>query len=80
MYQGVSKSLVPERPRFPRQSICSSLKFTGGATGQLYSGWRQKLIRIMGHVEAYIDFGEDEGIEADTIANALHQVRLTRAG
>lgn len=44
-------------------------------TGQLYSSWRTKLIRVMGHVEAYLDFGEDEGIEADTITNAVKEVR-----
>lgn len=34
---------------------------------KLYQNWRQKLIRCVAHVEAYIDFAEDENIESDTL-------------
>ena len=40
----------------------------------MYKKWRHDLIRVMGHVEAYLDFGDDEGIEADTITHAVTNV------
>jgi hypothetical protein len=33
----------------------------------LYDGWRLEILRIMAHIEAFIDFGDDEGIEDDVM-------------
>ena len=47
---------------------------TAGASGAIYSAWRRELIHIVAHVEAFLDFGEDEGIEAEVLQNALTKV------
>lgn len=38
-----------------------------GFLSKLYEQWRQKLIRCLAHIEAYIDFAEDQDIESDTL-------------
>lgn len=38
-----------------------------GSLSKLYAQWRRKLIRCLAHVEAYIDFAEDQNIESDTL-------------
>lgn len=39
-----------------------------GDLGKLYEGWRTRAIRLLAHVEAVIDFGEEEHLDADTFA------------
>lgn len=49
-----------------------------GSISKLYEQWRQKIIRCVAHVEAFIDFAEDQDIESDTlqtIENELHSLR-----
>lgn len=46
----------------------------GGASSAVFARWRSTLLKSMAHVEAYIDFGEDEGIEDDAFTNALVEV------
>ncbi|XP_058807558.1 tRNA modification GTPase GTPBP3, mitochondrial isoform X2 [Phymastichus coffea] len=36
-----------------------------GNLSSLYSSWRAKLLKSLAHIEAYIDFGEEENIETD---------------
>lgn len=43
-----------------------------GSLSKLYSHWRSKILKLIAHVEAYIDFGEDEDIEPDTLVK-VHQ-------
>lgn len=38
-----------------------------GHLSRLYQGWRTKLIRNIAHIEAFIDFSEDENIESDIL-------------
>lgn len=38
-----------------------------GTISQLYNDWRHRLLRIIAHLEAYIDFSEDENIEVDVL-------------
>lgn len=38
-----------------------------GSLSRLYDKWRKRLIRCAAHLEAYIDFAEEENIEADVI-------------
>ncbi|KAJ8374691.1 hypothetical protein SKAU_G00052710 [Synaphobranchus kaupii] len=47
-----------------------ALRQMAGDLGQLYHGWSQRLIRCLAHVEAYIDFSEDELIE-DGVLNQV---------
>lgn len=45
-----------------------------GALSKLYAEWRQKLLRAVACFEAYIDFAEDENIEAETIDHVQNDV------
>ncbi|CAH1407218.1 unnamed protein product [Nezara viridula] len=40
-----------------------------GALYSLYNGWSDKLIKSLAHLEAYIDFDEDQDIDKDVIEN-----------
>lgn len=40
-----------------------ALRQMEGDLGRLYNSWRAELLRLVAHVEAVIDFGEDENIE-----------------
>lgn len=48
-------------------------------TTELYDRWRAEILRAMAHVEAYIDFGEDEGLEDEVMQQAVAQVTGLRA-
>jgi tRNA U34 5-carboxymethylaminomethyl modifying GTPase MnmE/TrmE len=41
----------------------------------LLQGWRQALLGTVAHVEAFIDFSEDENIEEDTFQGAVRKVK-----
>lgn len=43
---------------------------------KLYEQWRRGLIRCLAHVEAYIDFAEDENIESDTLTSVEKELNL----
>ncbi|KAI1891805.1 hypothetical protein AGOR_G00147530 [Albula goreensis] len=47
-----------------------ALRQMAGDLGQLYHDWSQRLIRCLAHVEAFIDFSEDELIE-DGVLNQV---------
>ncbi|KAJ8278645.1 hypothetical protein COCON_G00057110 [Conger conger] len=47
-----------------------ALRQMAGDLGRLYLDWSQRLIRCLAHVEAYIDFSEDELIE-DGVLNQV---------
>eukprot|EP00038_Savillea_parva_P014383 m.215544 g.215544 ORF g.215544 m.215544 type:complete len:547 (+) comp27938_c0_seq1:315-1955(+) len=56
-----------------------AMKYVSAETVALYDGWCADLLNIMAHIEAFIDFGEDEGIEDDVMQNAFHRLRTLRA-
>lgn len=45
----------------------------------MYTQWRQKLIRCLAHVEAYIDFAEDQNIESDTLTTIEKELESLRS-
>lgn len=45
-----------------------------GTLGQRYAAWREILLRAVSSFEAYIDFAEDENIEAETIDHLQNDV------
>lgn len=45
-----------------------------GHLSNLYHGWKNKLIRNIAHVEAYIDFSEDENIEDNILQIAQKEL------
>jgi len=51
-----------------------ALRQLGGNLGALYESWRQELLRSLAHIEAYIDFPDEElppGLVGETRANLL---------
>ncbi|EKX43676.1 hypothetical protein GUITHDRAFT_50679, partial [Guillardia theta CCMP2712] len=42
----------------------------GGEVSRMYNGWREELVACIAHVEAFIDFGEDEEIGTDVFLSS----------
>lgn len=45
-----------------------------GTLSKLYNDWRKRILHVIAHLEAYIDFAEDENIEPDTIYEVRNDV------
>ena len=54
-----------------------ALSQMGGALGDIYDGWRDRLTRILAHVEAELEF-PDEDLEIDVLAQISPQVEALR--
>ncbi|XP_014668196.1 PREDICTED: tRNA modification GTPase GTPBP3, mitochondrial-like [Priapulus caudatus] len=52
-----------------------ALRQMDGALTALYSDWRERLIKALAHVEAYIDFSEDDNIEEKVMKQVEATVR-----
>ncbi|XP_059552282.1 tRNA modification GTPase GTPBP3, mitochondrial [Myotis daubentonii] len=52
-----------------------ALRQLDGELGQLCGGWAETLTKALAHVEAYIDFGEDDNLEEGILERADSQVR-----
>ncbi|XP_017463501.1 PREDICTED: tRNA modification GTPase GTPBP3, mitochondrial [Rhagoletis zephyria] len=46
-----------------------------GALSRVYDNWRRRLIRCAAHLEAYIDFAEEENIEDDVVMQLNKELR-----
>uniref|UniRef100_A0A1B0GDQ1 TrmE-type G domain-containing protein n=1 Tax=Glossina morsitans morsitans TaxID=37546 RepID=A0A1B0GDQ1_GLOMM len=55
-----------------------ALMQSSGSLSRLYGNWRKVLIRCAAHLEAYIDFAEDENIEHDVITNLIKDLKAVR--
>lgn len=49
---------------------------SAGALSRVYDNWRKRLIRCAAHLEAYIDFAEEENIEDDVVSQLNKELRL----
>lgn len=52
-----------------------ALRQMGGALGRLCNEWREELIKCIAHVEAVIDFGEDEHIDHEVAAAVQPRIK-----
>lgn len=52
-----------------------ALEGVSGETSQRYSSWRQQLVKCLADVEAQIDFGEDEGIDSNSLKSSIQTIR-----
>lgn len=52
-----------------------ALRQLDGELGHLCHGWAKTLTKALAHVEAYIDFGEDDNLEEGVLERANSQVR-----
>ncbi|HYC14087.1 MAG TPA: tRNA uridine-5-carboxymethylaminomethyl(34) synthesis GTPase MnmE [Stellaceae bacterium] len=55
-----------------------ALRQLGGELGRLYEGWRERLVRVLAHTEADIDF-PDEGLPGDLRDAARREIRPLRS-
>lgn len=51
---------------------------SNGALSKLYHNWRKRMIRCIAHLEAFIDFSEDENIEDGVIIQLNKELRKVR--
>ncbi|XP_075681624.1 5-taurinomethyluridine-[tRNA] synthase subunit GTPB3, mitochondrial [Rhinoderma darwinii] len=52
-----------------------ALRQMSGELGQLYQRWSQQLIRALAHIEAFIDFSEDDNVEEDVLVAVDEEVK-----
>ncbi|KAF4528366.1 hypothetical protein B566_EDAN006623 [Ephemera danica] len=69
--EGLADLLQAETEAQRRQALLQ----LEGHLGQLYTRWRTQLIQCMAHLEAYIDFSEDDNIE-DGVLDKVKQQAL----
>eukprot|EP00049_Salpingoeca_infusionum_P005023 m.87382 g.87382 ORF g.87382 m.87382 type:complete len:386 (+) comp12827_c0_seq5:189-1346(+) len=55
-----------------------AIRQMNGEASSLYEEWRIRLLKSIGHIEAYIDFGDDENIETDVVDVVLKQLKDLR--
>lgn len=55
-----------------------ALRQMQGELGKLYQQWKQALLKCAANVEAYIDFSEDDNIEADVLDEARNQIQIIK--
>ncbi|PIK45545.1 putative tRNA modification GTPase GTPBP3, mitochondrial [Apostichopus japonicus] len=52
-----------------------ALRQMSGELGSLYGRWRNELVKVVAHVEAFIDFSEDENIEGSIVDQAMESLK-----
>lgn len=49
-----------------------------GHHSRLYQNWRKRLVKAIAHIEAYIDFSEDDNIEEGILNDVQNDIKLLR--
>lgn len=70
--EGLADLIHAETEFQRRQAILQA----DGHLSKLYGRWRQSLVRIIAHIEAFIDFSEDENIEDDVLDGVQKQLEI----
>ncbi|KAL1139572.1 hypothetical protein AAG570_006554, partial [Ranatra chinensis] len=65
--------LIHSETEFQRKQAIIQME---GALGKLYDKWRGTLLGIVAHIEAYIDFGEDQQLEDNIIVDIRERLKL----
>lgn len=68
--EGLADLIHAETELQRRQALIQA----SGSLSKLYQKWRQELLHTLAHFEAYIDFGEDENIDDDTLEKVRSQL------
>lgn len=66
--EGLADLIHAETEQQRKQALLQA----SGSLSKLYCGWRQRLLRCIAHIEAYIDFAEDQHID-DTVLQEIDQ-------
>lgn len=69
-----SKSRSVHLDPHPTLSSLQALQQSSGVPRRQYEAWRAALLSCLSHVEAVIDFGEDEQLADDVAAEVLPRV------
>lgn len=72
--EGLADLVAAETAAQRRQALAQ----LGGALGTLYEGWRERLLRALAHLEAIIDFA-DEDLPAGILAEVDRELALLKA-
>lgn len=70
--EGLADLIHAETEAQRKQAMLQS----AGALSRVYDNWRKRLIRCAAHLEAYIDFAEEENIEDDVVSQLNKELRL----
>ncbi|XP_053321736.1 tRNA modification GTPase GTPBP3, mitochondrial isoform X1 [Spea bombifrons] len=55
-----------------------ALRQMSGELGNLYQGWSRRLVKALAHIEAFIDFSEDDNVEDGVLIAVDEQVKRLR--
>ncbi|XP_014091527.2 tRNA modification GTPase GTPBP3, mitochondrial isoform X2 [Bactrocera oleae] len=69
--EGLADLIHAETEAQRKQAMLQS----AGALSRVYDNWRKRLIRCAAHLEAYIDFAEEENIEDDVVLHLTKELR-----
>ncbi|XP_064554642.1 tRNA modification GTPase GTPBP3, mitochondrial [Drosophila montana] len=72
--EGLADLIHAETEAQRKQALLQST----GALGRLYDNWRKRLIRCAAHLEAYIDFAEEEQIEGGVIVQLTRELNAVK--
>ncbi|MFQ5971621.1 MAG: tRNA uridine-5-carboxymethylaminomethyl(34) synthesis GTPase MnmE [Alphaproteobacteria bacterium] len=68
--EGIADLVAAETAAQRRQA----LRQAGGTLATLYEGWRDRLVRVLAHLEADIDFSDEEELPADVWKSARSEI------
>ncbi|KAM7364089.1 tRNA modification GTPase GTPBP3, mitochondrial isoform 2-T2 [Cochliomyia hominivorax] len=68
--EGLADLIHAETEAQRKQALLQST----GSLSRLYDNWRKRLIRCAAHLEAYIDFAEDENIEDNVVVHITKEL------
>ncbi|XP_017083966.1 tRNA modification GTPase GTPBP3, mitochondrial [Drosophila eugracilis] len=72
--EGLADLIHAETEAQRKQALLQST----GALARLYDNWRRRLIRCAAHLEAYIDFAEEEQIEGGIIVQLTKELKAVK--
>lgn len=55
-----------------------ALRQACGELAQIYESWRGSILQLMAHLEAYVDFGEDQEIGTEVLSSLHKSVQCLR--
>jgi tRNA modification GTPase len=64
--EGLADLIAAETEAQRRQAVAAM----EGMAGRLYEGWRSRLVQVLAHVEAGLDFSDEEDVGPDTLHSA----------
>ncbi|XP_037949608.1 tRNA modification GTPase GTPBP3, mitochondrial-like [Teleopsis dalmanni] len=69
--EGLADLIHAETEAQRKQALLQST----GSLSKLYENWRKRIVRCAAHLEAYIDFAEDENIEDDVVVQLTKELK-----